>query len=194
MLIKQKLKNYLGFTLIEIMIAVFIFSLLSTVVGGIYVAFSASQKRTQAAQKLLNETQFVLDSVAKEIANAQIYYPYMAGCVDDDSCVALKRNDGKIVSFYKFIDQNSEDWVVNYIVRDPETGHAEEINILPLQGTIMNDFNIIVNPSTDPFVEGGPNQMPLVTIEAKIIVNSSKDIEQVSYNLQTSVSSRIFPK
>jgi prepilin-type N-terminal cleavage/methylation domain-containing protein len=193
MLIKKTLKNYFGFTLVEIMISVFIFSLLSTVVGGIYVAFSASQNRAQAAQKLLNETQFVLDSIAKEIANAEIYYPYMTDCVDDDSCVILKRNDGKIIYFSKILSQISEDWEVVYIVRDPETGHEEEINILPLQGTIMNDFNIIVNPSTDPFVEGGPNQMPLVTIEAQITVDSSKDIEQVSYNLQTSVSSRIFP-
>lgn len=194
MLIKKKFKNYFGFTLIEIMVSVFIFSLLSTVVGGIYVAFSASQKRAQAGQKLLNETQFVLDSVAKEIANAALYYPYMIGCLDDDSCVALKRSDGKIVSFVKANqDQSNPWWELIYNVRG-ENGDEIEISVLPLSGTILEDLNIVVSPSSDPFVDGGPNQMPLVTIEAKIKVNSIKDIEQVSYNLQTSVSSRIFPE
>ncbi len=193
MLIKKTFKNYLGFTLIEIMVSVFIFSLLSTVVGGIYVAFSASQKRVQAGQKLLNETQFVLDSVAKEIANAEIYYPYMSSCSGDDRCVVLKRADNKIVYFVRPEQQTDEPTELIYTVRD-ENGHEESITILPLAGTIMEDLNIVVSPSSDPFADGGPNQMPLVTIEAKIQVDSLRDIEQVSYNLQTSVSSRIFPE
>jgi type II secretory pathway component PulJ len=86
--------------LIEIVIAVAIFSLLSTVVGGIYVAFSQSQARTQAGQKLLGEMQFSLESIAREIRNGEI--DYNVDCDNDFSaptCLVLERSDNTKIAF-----------------------------------------------------------------------------------------------
>jgi hypothetical protein len=65
--------------------------------------------------------------------------------------------------------------------------------LLPVTGSSLESFNFIVSPNADPFVDNDPNRMPIVTIQAQMKA-TGRDIEQVTYNLQTSASSRIFPE
>lgn len=175
-----------GFTLIEIVIAVSIFSLLATVVGGIYVAFSQSQTRTQAGQRLLGEMQFTLESIAREIRNGEIDYSVDCDSFSASSCLVLKRLDNTKIAFAfdntKLIYQpyDGENWGAN-------------ATLLPVVGATLESFNFIISPNADPFADDGPNRMPIVTIQAQMKA-TGRDIEQVTYNLQTTASSRIFPE
>ena len=81
------INNQKGLTLIELLVAVFIFSLLSTVIAGIYVSFSNAQARTKVAQALLNDAQFALEGIAREIRNSRVLYAegeYNCGDVELD--------------------------------------------------------------------------------------------------------------
>ena len=191
MLIKNnknfKQSNILGFTLIEIVIAVAIFSLLSTVVGGIYVAFSQSQKRTQAGQKLLGETQFVLESIAREIRNGEVDYTVDCNDFGGSACLIIRRLDDTQIAFILDNDES-----LKYQVYDG-TSWQSTGNFLPVSDSTLENFHFIITPETDPFAEGGPNRMPMVTIQAQVRA-SGQNVEQVTYNLQTSASSRIFPE
>ncbi len=185
-------KNNLGFTLIEIVIAVAIFSLLSTVVGGIYVAFSQSQTRTQAGQKLLGEMQFVLESITREIRNGEVDYTVDCNDFGPGDCLSIKRLDNtKIVFIVDDLDPEQMGLVLQ--TYDGENWAPFASGLLPVTGSNLESFNFIVSPDTDPFADDGPNRMPMVTIEAQMRA-SGRDIEQVTYNLQTSASSRIFPE
>ena len=66
--------NKKGFTLVELLIAISIFASLSIIISGIYLAFSKNQARTKASQSLLNDTQYILETISKEIQNNQIDY------------------------------------------------------------------------------------------------------------------------
>lgn len=191
MKIRQANKQTFGFTLIEIMIAVFIFALLSTVVAGIYVAFSQSQTRSQASQKLLSETQFSLDSLAREIRNGQIDYSNVCanfGQTFGQDCLSLINSNGFPIVF--LFDGTSS---LKHYVHDGTTWQPGGA-ILPVDGTVLEQINFSIDPVTDPFLDDGPNRIPFVTIEAKIKVDTTRNIEKVTYNLQTSASSRVFPQ
>ena len=89
-------KNEEGFTLVELLIAVSIFALLSVIISGIYLAFSKSQARTKVSQSLLNDAQYILETVAKEIKNNEIVG---IGTSGDTDIYTLKKENGDLVYF-----------------------------------------------------------------------------------------------
>ncbi|MCB9802849.1 type II secretion system protein [Candidatus Nomurabacteria bacterium] len=199
-----KLKNQSsGLTLVEVLIAVAIFSLLSVVVGGIYLAFSNSQDRTQVAQKLLNDAQYALESMAREVRGNKVYYNY-SNCdaeitvVQTTQCLILEKSDGTIVAFAVETDGGGNPEVINYLVKEAGvwTKGGVIFDINQNQGVIDSILFLVspAAPGVDPLEDGGGNQNPLVTIEMQLSTNATRSFEQVTYNLQTSVSPRVYKR
>ena len=201
----QKIKNQSGVTLIELLVAISIFALLTVVTSGIYVAFTNGQARTRVAQALLNDAQFALEGMAREIRNNAVFfrnYPCDEVPLDDEepptvwgqSCIYLEHENGAIGGF----GGNVEDNFLSYVVRDPVDQYWEPTGFVffaPLQDIIINDIQFVVDPpvaSGDPLEEGGQNQHPLVTIKLTVSTDTTRNVEEVTYNLQTTVSPRIY--
>ena len=203
------INNQKGLTLIELLVAVFIFSLLSTVIAGIYVSFSNAQARTKVAQALLNDAQFALEGIAREIRNSRVLYAegeYNCGDVELDigpplimatSCIYLQKEDGEYVGFGGSTDAD----LLTYMRRDSETGewsihdfifwdHFQNINLDDVQFVIIPAIPVLAD--SGPFEEGGTNKHPSVTIKLTVSTDSTRNIEQVTYNLQTTVSPRFY--
>ncbi|MFC1789425.1 type II secretion system protein J [Patescibacteria group bacterium] len=64
-------KNKKGFTLVEILVAITMFALISTAAIGIFTTTIKSQKRILAHQKLLDQTSFVLEYVSRSFRMAK---------------------------------------------------------------------------------------------------------------------------
>jgi len=205
---KKIINNQKGLTLIELIVAVFIFSLLSTVIAGIYVSFSNAQARTKVSQSLLNDAQFALEGIAREIRNSRVVYAQGTyNCseivldvgpppVIANSCIYLQKEDGSYVGF----GGSTAADLLAYMIRDSETGgwsiHDFVFWGAYQQNIKLDDIQFIIHPNVDggnqPFIEGGINQHPLVTIKLTVSTNATKDIEQITYNLQTTVSPRFY--
>lgn len=194
--------NQTGLTLVEILVAVSIFSLLSVVVAGIYVAFSHSQARATRAQRLLNDAQFALVGIAREIRNNQLYYGFGLTAVDCnneitfpiniESCIFLKKSDGTIVSFAKETGENK----LYYLVKNQTSGEWSATGYVfndGNEGIVIDSLNFWPNPPTDPSVEGN-NRQPIVMIQVQVSTDDTDIYRQVHYNLQTSVSSRVYQR
>ena len=197
------LKNKQGFSLLELLLAIGIFSMLITVVAGIYIAFSKTQTEVRASQRLLNDSQYAMEIMAREIRNNIIFdfEPTIADCnaflgVNYNNCIILQREDRSLVAFatynsrlYHIIltcndDYSSCSWLTNqndytYLL-SPDTNQVQ-----------VEDLDFYISPSVDPY-QGGADEQPRVTIKLKTRYYSTKVVEQVSHNLQTTVSSRIY--
>lgn len=71
----KALKFNLGFTLIETMAVIFIFSLLAVLMSGVFVSFLDLQRRAFNIQQAEENASFLLESMAKEIRVGQITGP-----------------------------------------------------------------------------------------------------------------------
>ena len=158
-------KNNKGFTLVELIVAVSVFSLLSIVMGGIYLSFTKSQTRTKASQSLLNDSQYVLEILSKDFKSNEIIF-----CESNE--IRTKEENGSVKTF-----THSND-VIN-VDTDPPVALNDIRNF---KITYLN-FNCNINNS---------NIQPIVTIVMEV-ENVTLDLSgKVSYKLQTTISSRIY--
>lgn len=204
-----------GFTLVEILISLSIFSLLVFAVSVIYVAFNNSQIRTSASQQLLNDSQYAIELMAREIRKSSIvnYSPDSSWCNGLiaptgkvlDYCIILEREDGQSFAFTSFknysTDPNTE---LHYILLDCNDDYSlceewknDYRSSDVLLSTTLNNINLDVldfeiSPISDPFVAGGPNQQPKVTIKMTTSYASGNRMENVDHTFQTTVSSRVY--
>lgn len=201
MLTNNLRQNKTGLTIIELLVAIFIFSILLTIIMGIYVAFSNSQNRTQISQRLLNDAQYALESMAREVRNDKVYYDYVdcnteINITNIEDCVILEKSDGTIVAFGTEPDGGGHIEVITYFVKNGSTwSHGGNVFDISQNDAVIDSVNFIISPTApgvDPLTSDSANQNPLVTIELQISTNSNQSYEQVTYNLQTSVSPRVY--
>ena len=204
---KINFKNNQGLSLVELLVAVSIFSILAVIIAGIYVAFSNSQARAQAGQRLLNDSQFALEAMAREIRDNAIFYISWP-CVDIDveepgvsitDCLYLQKENGDIIGFAGDVNRN----LLFYLTRtfDEDIGYYRWyttglVFIGPMDNIDIErlDFRISPDLDSDPFETDGPNQQPKVTIRLQTTLLGGQDIERVTYDLQTTVSSRVYKR
>ena len=158
-------KNNKGFTLVELIVAVSVFSLLSIVMGGIYLSFTKSQARTKAAQSLLNDAQYILEVLSKDFKSNEII-----SCSTNE--IETKEENGS-VKIFTYSDNTIS---VN-------TGTPVVLNNNSKFKITYLDFNC--NISDD-------NIQPIVTIVMEVENVTLNLSEKVSYKLQTTISSRIY--
>ena len=158
-------KNNKGFTLVELIVAVSVFSLLSIVMGGIYLSFTKSQTRTKASQSLLNDAQYVLETLAKDFKSNEI-----TNCTPEE--ITTKEENGSVKTF---------------------TYSDNKINVNTVNTVSLNDTrNFIVTYLNFNCNVDDDNVQPIVTIVMEV-ENVTLDLSgKVSYKLQTTISSRIY--
>lgn len=201
-----------GFTLVEILVSVAVFALAVMSVVRIYAVFSNNQNRTRVSQVTLNNSRYALETMIREIRNDTIYdfSPTTSGLcqsmlgADYANCLIVQREDGRLIAYttnpvgdllaiylncnqdYSFCSWSGEIYEDTSFVRML----GESVNNIRVE-----DLNFIIEPQINPFVGSqAPNRQPQVTISMKVINTSGKVVERISYNFQTSVSSRVYKR
>lgn len=194
-----------GFTLMEILVAIGIFALLSSIFTVIYVTLSKDQQRAKASQALLNNSLYVLELLARDIKNNELDYNFLStdqacnSTFHPQDCIVFKRLDGSLGSFLK----PNGDGSLWYSVLQCDN-YPSQCSFLQSEGTellsaSLNDIQVdylrfLVQPVNESYLDQSINQQPKVTIILKTSYVSQKAVEQISYTLQTTVSSRIYKR
>ena len=177
-----------GYTIVEMLVSVAVFGLAFIAIGAIFIGFSTAQSRASVSQRLLNEGNFVLEAVAREIRMNAIDYD--CGLMSS-RYICLTAPDGTETHF-RFNDPSAPN--ILQACSDPvSVGVAcSWINLHSSDVDITNvEFHVF--PQNDPFAPNAPDGdifQPITTILMTIQAGVGRG--QQIFDLQTSVTSRLY--
>lgn len=178
--------NTQGFTLVEMLVTVGVFAIVSVVTSSIFINVNNLQQQTGNLQRLQNEGRYLLEKIAKEIRGRELDY----GPVGFPNGGLTDRLDFKVDELgdsmsIEFDDQNERILISINGEREPLNSDQVEIK----------DLQFKVSPSNDPFSQTATSSeamQPRVTIYMKL---SNKDVPErylKNLDLQTTISSKIY--
>jgi len=199
-MIGSRLKSQAGFTVMETVLVLGIFSIATTYAISIFVQSNAIQKRTANVQRTTSDARYVLEVMAREFRMGSLDYTfsgYQLPLTDVQSILALRDENNQPVRF-----RRSEVEAGRFAVQicsSSETCAApgDWLEITPPELSVER-LSFYLSPSQSPFVWQLPdyaaNQQPLLTI---VLETKSLLYDPTAAHLshfQTTVSSRNYQR
>ncbi|PIR69664.1 MAG: hypothetical protein COU47_02040 [Candidatus Niyogibacteria bacterium CG10_big_fil_rev_8_21_14_0_10_46_36] len=178
-IIKQKKE---GFTLIEMIVAIGVFSIAMLLSVSSILSISAAQKRAIAIQNIQDNIRFALETMSKE---SRLGYSYHCG-VSIDEVTTTPRDCGAGGPSFTFFNSRGE--VVSYQLRN---GQIERWSEIDAQFFPVTSQNISIDRLTF-YVLGsgvGDNLQPRVIIAARGSATVKGTV--ITIDLQTTLSQRL---
>ncbi len=193
MMRKAVKNNNRGFTLIEIMVSVSIFSIIIfIVIGSIMTVFNESRK-SQAMQTVMDNLNSTVESMTRTIRFGSTYHCDI-NSGDINTTQDCGTSGAPVAAANSFAVKFNN--VVNIFKLDPGTGRIQQsrnggASYYYITGSdlVIDKLMFYVSGTTN--YSGGDTRQPLVTIV--IEGHSGSKVEsQYSFSMQTSVSQRVF--
>lgn len=193
---KSFFKNKSGFTLAEMLVVMFIFSILSVGLASIFVKYLAGERSSFAKQKIVSDLRYSLEMISREVRLNEIDYRptgYYSGSISSpNNSLALVDNDGNQVLFaLSGTDCENNDDCYLYVRKS-----ATNYRITPDDIAVRN-LAFYISPSQDPFTlqSGGTflsDNQPrvLISITQDYIGDGADSIAELT--MQTMASSKIY--
>lgn len=192
-----------GFTLLEMVVAVSIFSIAVLVLMQIFLATAKSQQKSSAILRVQAEARYAMEVISRQIRSGYLDYDYYAGplvLVDSDSNgisdavanLALRDLNNDQIIFSRS-NENCPVDVDNCI----KMNFAGVIQNLSGKGLEIENLEFYISPITDPFIpdfDPATGSQPKVTIAMAIKSIGSRPEQIATVFLQTTVSSRYYKR
>jgi len=150
----KKSKNQQGFSLIEVLVVLAIFSVLGMVIIDVFLLGLRSQKQVSARQKSLVSLRYIMETVSRQIRTSQIYYynrdDFASPRYDKDGELGVNvpeqelyliNQDGKEVSYYQ------EGGIMKMSI------NGQELALTDSGELIIVKLLFFIEPVTDPFID-----------------------------------------
>lgn len=187
--IKTQKKNYsTGFTLVEIIVTITVFSLIFGIVSSMFVSAIKSQKKSLVSQELLSQASYVMEYVSRHLRMAKNYNIASVGCVNNGYNYEITRG-GNGVKFANYEDPSCcwEFYLENNRLNRGITGTGCYSSNVPLTSAnlTVDKFSISLIDS-----EASDGLQPRLTLFLKIRGGGEKSEEQSIIEIQTTISQR----
>ena len=166
------MKNQTAFTLVELLVAVAIFSIIGGIAAGVFTSGLRAQRKSLAYHELLNQTSYLMEYMSRSIRMDR--KDLTGACIDQNlnykivgAGINFKNYKGECQKFYLSAGQLKEE--KGSIVSNLTSNHLQVAN-----------FNINLSGETQ-----ADNLQPKVTLSLEIIGK-----EQSKIRIQTTVSQR----
>lgn len=181
-----------GFTLMEMLIVIALFSLTMTMMAQTFASFNRMQRRVANRAVLSQELRYVTELMTRAVRNDPVVYD--PAPLEKSDELRLRLPDGNDLLIRRSV------------VGDPNCGGAIAISCLlysldtgatwtTLTGARVNidRFDVYVRPTTSPY-EGlsPPNVQPFVTFSIKMTYRAPSVSDEESLEAQTTVGSRVY--
>ncbi len=188
---KNKLKK--GFTLVEMITSVAIFSMVMVIAMGSLMSVLNANKQNQAIQTAVNNLNLAMEMMSREIRVGSVYHCGSDGAITDPkNC----QTGGDYLSFKSF-----EGYQVTYTLKpDPITGYQRIMRKKDDEDSLFLTSNKVVIESLTFYVAGAQldggvsdNIQPraLISVGGHVDLGSVGDRGKSYFNLQTTVSQRL---
>jgi prepilin-type N-terminal cleavage/methylation domain-containing protein len=189
--------NKKGFTLVEMMVVLAVFSVVMVVIVDIFMIASKASRRTLAIQQIQSDARYSMEAVSREIRMDEIDYDwsgYAGGITTPEDALALRDADDNSIIFKKS-SENCPSGTPSCLVVSLDGG-INWASITSL-GNTVEDLKFYIDPLVDPFKMNvghtyDSNHEPRVTIVFVTKGVGGRPDEQQTIYLQTTVSSRIY--
>ncbi|MFA6919174.1 MAG: prepilin-type N-terminal cleavage/methylation domain-containing protein [Patescibacteria group bacterium] len=178
--------NTKGFTLVEILMATAIFSILSVTICGIFINASNLQVQISNYQKLQNDGRYITEKIAKELRSKDVVLPYPAN--NPTSSISFWPDEaGNKVRIY--FDSSTGSLIYE------KNGQGAELNSLDVK---VANVDFFVYPVQDPFninvASATPDIQPRITLLLEIVNKNTAPKYKKRLILQTTISSREYKR
>ncbi len=195
-----KRQQNLGFSLIELMVSLTIFSILMVVSVGTLLTLIDANAKAQALSSATTNLSFALDSITREIRTGHYYRceenlnSYLPGnegvlapkdCTEENSITFIRDRDG-----YKIGYRLNEEGRIEQQTEEPD-GDATGWEPITSTDIQISEFHITVTGSVTYDVSDPDTFQPIVTLHIKggVINNNGLDTE-TDFNIQTQIVQR----
>lgn len=198
-------KNNKGFLLVELIVALFIFSLFVTISIGSIISLLDANRKTQSLKSVMNNLNLALDNMTRDIAVGREYDCGFPGGATDCS---FSTGGDRMISFLSNEDLNNDGEMndrityefapagpenpVGYIHKSISTAFmGEPVRMTSYEVNITN-VNFFVD-GTAPFNENPPHDInqPRVVIWIDGVTETAPRGTASSFHVQTSVTQRV---
>ena len=205
---KKLKKDKRGITLMEMVVAVAVFSVVIMMATDLYFVAQQSERKTTAIQKVQSDARYSLEAIAREIRVDKIDYQYYSNLTNQaEDTLSLFDSDGCRILFRRSLDSSGICQGMDSCLAvglPPRNNGVCDNNLTHIVWTSLTPKNIIVDilhfyisPTVDPFAENSEiNEQPRVTIvfTSHNFSAASRPEDEKSLTIQTTVSSRFYGK
>ena len=183
---KKKYKNQKGFTLVEMMIAIFVFSLIVGVISGLFITGIRGQRNALVSQRLLDQTSYTLEYMSRALRMAKKQIADLPPCLSSNGLNYEITYGGSVLKFINHLENDDcqEFFLDEGQLKQKKNNLTEtlELTSSKLQITSLKFF---LNGESQE-----DNLQPKVTISLTIRGSGQRIEEQPTMIIQTTVSQR----
>lgn len=191
-------KSATGFTLLETVTVIAIFSLTVVATLNLYILFFKNQVQVERQTTVQSDTRFVLNAFMQALDTASIDYAYYGAPVPaSPATLALLTPQNETIRFR----YDSSNQVIEMCSNRPANSPCDDLD--PSMWTPLNDqinspiqsYQVWVSPSTSPFVRNSSgsalnNEQPKVTI----VLRAADRAGENALTMQTTLTSRTYER
>ena len=175
-----------GFTLIEMLAAVMIFSLIIGAISGVFISGFRSQKSALSSQRLLDQTSYALEYMSRALRVATKQTDDISACLSQNG---LNYENIPGVSGLKFINHLEDDdcqefFLENKQLKQKKNNLTETVELTSSKLEITSLNFLLQGESQDDDLQ------PRVTIFLAVKGKGQKPEEQPELKIQTTISQR----
>ncbi|PIZ58072.1 hypothetical protein COY23_00775 [bacterium (Candidatus Torokbacteria) CG_4_10_14_0_2_um_filter_35_8] len=179
--------NNKGLTLIEILISLAIFGIISAIFVTIFLTIVAGQIRNSSFRRCMQDGRYIFETTARNFRMGEIDYAYYKENGMDletepmpiDILIIIDQ-DGNQIEFLKEGEN----------IKIRKEGQEDQLNQKSVR---VKKVNFYISPALDPFIIGNPAEQSRVTISLVLESGSATDIKKRSeITLQTTISSHLY--
>ena len=203
-----------GFTLIEIIVSISIFTVVMLVTMGSLLTLNDSSHKAQALRTVIDNLNFAVEDMNRKIRTGNNYHcyvnnePVISGPELKTPKDCIGSNPGTAISLRIQKTNGAPVWVVYMFKKDPITGIGgiKFLRSLSQGGasdgtSLATEEEAITSPEVDirkmdfrvvgaTKQEGGPQTQPMVILNISGVVNLQKEKLRTDFSLQTAISKR----
>lgn len=180
-----------GFTLLEMLIVVFIFSIVSAILVQTFVSFNRQHRKIANLSVLAQDMRFMTEMFVRLARSNKIDYSG-APLADELDQIRFITPDGGVTLALR---------------QNPDCGDAKVTNCLAMKRDAdvtwsvvsskrvnVNRLSFFVRPANDPFADTSLNYQPIVTLLIGLDFVADSPREYSKLDAQTTVSSRLYQR